>query len=731
MTASVAAQQKTAHPEVADLRGDPQFYIPATDKVVPARRNRTLKQGDSFALFDEHGDISSTAAGKEGLFHCDTRYLSQFELFLDEHRPLLLSGDVRGDNSALIVDLVNPDIVHGGALIMSREVLHIRRSVFLWDATCYQHLAVQNFDTRSHEIRLTLAFAADFADLFEVRGMDRKRRGTVVRQSGGDHALFRYTALDGVQQELRLFFSPRPQVLQENYATFTMTLGGHQRQVITVAASCSKTGPVALGKALRLTRRELHRHHASAAHISSSNTMVDQAFKRAVADLSMLFTNTEEGVYPYGGIPWFSTAFGRDGIITALELLAFHPAVAKGVLEFLAARQSHEERPDADAEPGKIVHEIRHGEMARLGEVPFGCYYGSIDSTPLFVLLAARYFERTGDRETIARIWSNIVAALDWIDCYGDLDGDGFVEYQRRTDQGLANQGWKDSQDSVPHADGRLARGPIALVEVQAYVYAAKREIAAVARILGHGEIASKLEREARELQARFDAAFWSPEIGGYALALDGEKARCAVRTSNPGHALFCGILSPERAKAVTATLLNHDSFSGWGVRTMAAGEARYNPISYHNGSVWPHDNALIALGVARYGFKREALRIFSGLFGAMEHMDLLRPPELFCGFPRRRAIGPTLYPVACNPQSWASASPFALLQACLGISFDVPRREIRFAGSILPEFVDELRIRNLALADARVDLDLRRYPAGVVVEVKRREGDVRVTVVK
>jgi glycogen debranching enzyme len=711
------------------------FAIPATDKT-PSYRPRVLKHDDTFLVVDPYGDAQARDPAAEGLFHADTRYLSHLYLTVNGHRPLLLGSNVTEDNLALVIDLTNPDIAEGNQPALPKETLHILRTKVLDAAACIETIRVQNYGQAPTAVELVFRVQADFADIFEVRGQVRPRRGTYQPAAAhGNECVWRYQGLDRVRRECVFRFEPRPDLLTGDAAVYRFKLNAGEARTVELATLCrphaeAQVPRPELTHTVEAAQRRLDEHKALRADLHSSNPLFNDWIGRSTADIAMLLTDLNTGPYPYAGIPWFSTAFGRDAIITALECLWWAPHIARGTLRYLAATQATELIPESDAEPGKILHETRKGEMAALGEVPFALYYGSVDSTPLFVALARAYFDRTGDQALIEELWPNIEAAIGWMERYGDLDGDGFLEYDRKSKLGLTNQGWKDSADSVFHADGRLADTPIALCEVQAYAYAAWLGAATLARALGKNERANALTAKAIQLRRSFEAAFWCEEIGTYAIALDGRKAPCRVRSSNAGQTLFTGIAAPERAARIAATLMDRSSFSGWGIRTIAEGEPRYNPMSYHNGSIWPHDNALIAMGFARYGFVDPLLRLTTGMFDAAMVLDLNRLPELFCGFERRPGQGPTGYPVACIPQAWASATAFAFLGALLGISFNHHLRQIRLTRPVLPSFLDEIVIRNLRLGDSAVDLLCRRHTRDVALNVLRKDGKVEVIIV-
>ncbi len=642
---------------------------------------------------------------------------------------------MRDENDQLAVALTNFDVVQDGEVRVPLGTLHLALKKFLWDGTCYQQLRIKNHGLESVAGSVDLHFAADYADVFELSGKRRKARGEDLSpEVTADRVVLGYRGLDDLLRRTILAFAPAPTMLTASTATFRFSLRPQDELVLQAAVACERGSSAArlllFEDARSESEHEVGRYRAWSCHLRTSNGQINAWVDRAVSDLHMMTTALPTGPYPYAGVPWLNTPFGRDGIITALECLWLRPALARGVLGFLASTQATRLIPEEDAEPGKILHESRGGEMATLREVPFGRYYGSVDATPLFVLLAGAYYERTGDRDFIETLWPNIEAALGWIDRHGDRDGDGFVEYQRQSSDGLLHQGWKDSDHAVFHADGSLAEGPIALCEVQGYVYAARRAAATIALLLGRAERAAELTRQAEALRNRFEAMFWCEDLSTYALALDGQKRPCRVRTSNAGQCLFTGIVHPERATRLARTLSGPDSFSGWGVRTLAAGEARYNPMSYHNGSVWPHDNALIAHGLVRYGFGDLALQIWTGQFEAGMYFDLHRVPELFCGFQQDPGEGPITYPVACAPQAWSAASVFLLFQACLGLTIDGPERRVYLTRPRLPASLDELRIHNLEVGDATVDLLLRRHEDDVGVNVLRRDGDVQLMVV-
>jgi glycogen debranching enzyme len=714
------------------IQVEDQFYIRAESSLADDR-TLVLLRNNTFAIFDKYGDIQPVGLGQQGLFHDDTRYLSRLELHIGGHKPLLLSSVTDEANVMVTVDLTNPDMELSPGVSLPRGTLHLGRNKFLVDGGCLEQIEVRNFGHQVVDTELSFMFWADFKDIFEVRGQKRLHRGRYLPEEMEDGSvILSYEGLDQVLRSVRIRCTGTSSAGASGQISVPVHLEPQQQLTFSLNVFCefntTRRDIGSFDDALLRIHKEKSASPLGGFQIYTSNEQFNDWLNRSQADLGMLLSTTQFGLYPYAGVPWFSTVFGRDGIITALEMLWLAPELAKGVLSYLAATQATHADSERDAEPGKILHETRRGEMAKLREVPFGLYYGSIDSTPLFILLAAAYYERTADAKFLRSIWPNIQAALGWIDRYGDIDGDGFVEYARKTESGLLQQGWKDSHDSVFHSDGTLATGPIALCEVQAYVYAAKSRIGGVAEELGQLDLASRLKSEAEELRRDFSASFWSDELGMFVMALDGEKRQCLVRSSNAGQCLFSGIASRMQTMRTNESLLSPGMFSGWGLRTIATEEKRYNPMSYHNGSVWPHDNALIAFGGKDLRDKEIALKIFTGLLDLSLFVDLHRLPELICGFPRRSGRGPTLYPVACAPQAWSAGATFMTLQACLGLSISASQSRLHLHHASLPEALQRVEIRNLRIRDSVIiDIAFERYAETVGVNVLRRTGEVEI----
>ena len=710
-----------------------KHYILASSALAD-QKTIVLKEGDTFALFEVHGDIYQIPSGSQGIFHNGTRYLSRMELSINGLKPLLLSSLPREDNQMIIVDLTNPDLSLENNEAVLRGTIHISRSKFLWQGAYHEKIRFINFGLDPASFKVELTYDADFADIFEVRGTTRQRKGTkLASEILKNGSRFAYKGLDNIMRETRISLHPAPDAVGDGKNYYHMHLGPKDEISLEVVAHfVEQQGEVSFqgfDVAKNAMNTYMDKVRGYCAGILTSNEQFNEWINRSKNDLITMTTRTAHGLYPYAGIPWYSTAFGRDGILTAFECLWVEPELAKGVLNYLAKTQANEFNDFQDAEPGKIFHETRGGEMAELGEIPFKLYYGTIDATPLFISLAGAYVERTNDLDTLKRLWPNIEKALYWIDNYGDIDGDGFVEYKTKSSKGLTNQGWKDSFDSIFHEEGDLASEPIALCEVQGYVYDAKVKAAAMARILGLEEKAGELQKQAENLKSEFNKKFWSDSKQIYALALDGNKRPCNVISSNAGHCLFSGIATPERAHLTAQNLLNENMFSGWGIRTIAASEARFNPMSYHNGSIWPHDNALIAYGMSRYNFMDESAKVLKAAFDTAIQADDYRLPELFCGFDRIKGQGPTSYPVACSPQAWSVGALFLLLQACLGLKIRAAENTITFCQPVLPSFLKEITISNLRIENKQVVLQIRRGKEGIDVNLLSPESDVKIEV--
>ena len=735
------------HPN--DESSDP-FIAPEQAEVASADQH-VLKSGDTFLVNDPLGDITGI---DDGLFVNDTRVLSSLRLTFGGRAPSLLSGSVSSDNATFTAHLTNRPLPPLIGTITPEGVIHVQRSRVLSSTRMTEAIELTNYGTAEASVPLSISFASDFRDMFEVRGLKRATRGTLAPPSveDGDVRL-EYIGLDKVARRVRIAFYPPPQKILPDRADFAVTLppqaclslyltvtievepmagaapGTPGATIIQTPYCLASTADLEVGRAaVRAALVDAHLlmrgRRRAAARVRSSNPLFNAWINRSIADLGLLTTDLPTGPYPYAGIPWFSTPFGRDGVVTALQTLWLAPELACGVLRFLASHQARENSAFRDAAPGKIMHELRKSEMAATGEVPFALYYGGVDTTPLFVVLAGAYAARTGDTALIDELWPALERATAWVAGVCDRNPHGLLDYQCESTGGLANQGWKDSHDSVFHADGRFPDGPIALVEVQAYARAAFDTMAKFAAERGLAGDAAHYAARAEKIRACVEEKFWMEDASFYGIALDGHGELCRVLASNAGHLLAFGLPERERGGCVASALESALFHTGWGVRTLAAGQARFNPMAYHNGSVWPHDNAICARGLARYGHKDAAVRLLQALFEAAVTFDM-RLPELFCGFPRRRGEPPTAYPVACLPQAWAAGSPFMMLEACLGVSIDAARGEVRIEQPMLPEGIDWLEIGDLRVGKATVTLTFRRVDGKVVASADR--SDVKV----
>jgi glycogen debranching enzyme len=684
---------------------------------------RVIKENDVFFLTDEKGNIPKSHPYGLGLYTKDTRFLSEFSLRINGEEPVLLSSDAAENYMATIL-LTNPPIEKEGQTVLWRESVQIERKRFIYNGVLYETIKLNNYFPKPIAFEMSVSFDVDFADMFIVRGFQTGKVGNRTGQTiDGNTLTFHYIGADNIHRATVITWDrPAVSVDDRGEVVFSFSLRHGEEQAVTFMIQPQIGGQTAQkimidkDDALRRLKASYHEWHQKITKVTTDYKPLQRLIDRGIADLRVLLTDLGYGPFPVAGLPWFGVPFGRDSLIAALQMLPFYPQVAKGTLITMAQYQGKKLDPWRDEQPGKIMHELRFGELANTNQIPFTPYYGTIDATPLFLVLLTEYVKWTGDYHMVRQLKSHIEAALQWIDKYGDRDGDGFVEYHQESSKGIANQGWKDSGDSIVHRNGEYAKPPIALVEVQGYVYQAKIGLADIFEKLGEPDRASLLRRQAAELKEKFDEAFWMEEVQFYAIALDGKKQQVGTITSNPGHVLFAGMLDTQRQNAVIQMLLSPNMFSGYGIRTMAEGEAGYNPMSYHNGSVWPHDNSIILLGLSKLGKSKEALTIMEGLIEAASHFEYDRLPELFCGY--SRSFGkPIPYPVACSPQAWAAGTPLVFIQAMLGLFPNGLRKEIRLSPTLL-DSMNVLKVENMAIGYGRLSLTVFREGKEIKVDI-------------
>ncbi|HKZ50696.1 MAG TPA: amylo-alpha-1,6-glucosidase [Dehalococcoidia bacterium] len=696
--------------------------------IIQDIRDALVVRGeDTFLLTDRSGNVPPGDQRGFGLYHHDTRYLSTCSLSFGRANPVVLLSTAEMGFSQEQV-LTNPSMEGLDGRPLPRGTLELTRLRVI-DRVVQETVQITNYNIFPAKFELVYEFGADFADIFQVRGYQRRQQGEFLEPLVEDKAItYTYRGADGRKRETRINFFPAPLSLTPSQATFTFSLGHRETATIGLVISIdgrleSLLGMERLNAALARHRRWL----AQGPEVITDNEFFNAIWERSWMDLRLLWGEEGSGALPAAGVPWFDALFGRDTAIVALQTLAFRPELAGWALKLLARYQGIKFDPWRDEEPGKILHELRLGEMTYTGELPFSPYYGSVDATPLFLLLAGEYYRHTGDLELLRELEPSLRAALRWLGAYGDIDRDGYVEYEKRSPRGLVNQGWKDSGDAIVHANGGLVLPPTALVEVQGYVYAAKRSLAELFFRLGDESLARRLRREAAVLKKQFNKDFWLPQEGFYALALDGRKRPAAAISSNPGHALWSGIVDRERAPRVVDRLMEGDMFTGWGIRTLSSAAARFNPLGYHLGTVWPHDNAIVAMGFKEYGFEEALNEIATALYDAAVAFPYYRLPELFAGTPRSPHHLPVPYPVACRPQAWAAASMILILQAILGIYQDIPHGRLLLVRPTLPHWLGRVQVRRLPAGPGSVDILFERRRGRTVVRAQRIQGPMRV----
>ncbi|MBA3824437.1 MAG: amylo-alpha-1,6-glucosidase [Ktedonobacterales bacterium] len=699
-----------------------QYAVQQVAKM--AMRTVALKRDNTFLVADVRGDLLA-AQQEMGLYWHDTRYLRTLDLLLEGEPLISLAHSIDDDGDACQIDLCNPFLQFPDGLTLGQGAIHIRRWLELHDQRLVEHLSLTSYHQHDLTVRLGVQANADFRDIFEVRGMHRSQRGKMLpTQMQRDALTLRYRGLDDITRSSHVAFSPPADEVGQAGIYWNVILTPQQATQIRITVDLQETTT----DDVTLPPPELHEEPALVVpEITTSNVFFNRLLARSLADLTMMSARTPEGIFPYAGLPWYVCPFGRDALLTSLEFLPWQPQVARGTLLTLAKYQGTKVDEFTEEEPGKILHEFRRGEMAHCREVPFIPYYGTIDATPLFIILLEAYIRWTNDLAFLRELWPHAKAAAEWMLQYGDRDGDGFLEYVRNVDSGLINQGWKDSWDAVSYANGELAEAPIALCEVQGYAYAAYQGMRVLAERLGHKKEAVRWHEHAEELRARFWKAFWWESEQILYLALDGNKRPCQVVSSNAGQCLWTGIVPTEAAGGIVARLMRDDMYSEWGIRTLSSHAARYNPMSYHNGSVWPHDTALIGAGFARYGFHREAGKLLEDLFTLSLHYERARLPELLCGFARRQGYGPTPYPVACSPQAWAAGAPFMLLSALLGLQPHADQGQLTAFHPSLPPFLQEIETMTLMLGDHPIELAAARGKRGNVTLTHQGNADLHV----